>query len=152
MHWKVGPDMHPNTLRAPFRLAGRKRLGGFLAATVLLCLFLRIGRILRTELIATVGEQAFLWIAGVGMFAVFFVPLILVEDAVHQDRRLYCPQCGKFLATIPAMLRLTKHGDCLFCGADLGVEKPTRLQSLADLVLGFGSLLLLMLFMRLIFR
>lgn len=151
-HWKVGPDMHPNTLRAALRSAGRRRLGGFLAAAVLLCLFFRLGGIWRAELIATLGERAFLWISGVGMFAVILVPPIIVEHAIQRDRRLYCPQCGKFLATIPAMLRLNKHGDCVFCGADLGIEKPTRSQILADLVLCFGSLVLLMLFMRLIFR
>jgi uncharacterized paraquat-inducible protein A len=142
--------MDSNNLRAALRSGARKRLAGFLAAALLLCLVLRTGATLRAELIATLGERVFFWGLGVGTFAAILVPQIVVERAVQRDRRQYCPKCGKFLARIRAALRLNKHGDCLYCGVDLGVQQPTRLQILADIALIFCSLLVLMLFSRLI--
>ncbi len=114
----------PNStdLRTELRACGKKRLAGFLVGTVTLCLLMKTLGVFRVALISALGEPAFLWLFGVGVFVVFLTPIMVTEYIQLRNPRLHCPQCGQFLARVRAMLRINKCAECLFCKAKLNVQ------------------------------
>ncbi len=142
--------MNSVNLRAELRAYGRGKCATFCFATVICGLFMKAAGMCRVAFTSTFGETAFLWVFGAGAFVVFLVPLIVGEYFLQKNRRLYCPQCGQFLAGFRSMLRINKHDECLFCRMKLNVEKPTRHQLAFDMTLIFVRLFLLILFLALL--
>ncbi|MBC8868155.1 MAG: hypothetical protein H8E44_01990 [Planctomycetes bacterium] len=137
-------------LRSELRAYGRGKVAAFLLAAILLNLSIKAVGMCRVGFTSAFGETAFVWVFGVGMFVVFLVPVIVAEHLLQKNRRLYCPQCGQFLAGFRSMLRINKHDECSCCRTKLNVKKPTRYQLAFDMTLIFGSLALLALFFALV--
>jgi len=92
------------------------------------------------------GETAFFWLFGVGMFASFLTPMIVFEFLLQKDLRLRCPHCGESLAaSVRGMRQLWKNEACLNCGTEIPVAKPTRRQQLVFHTLFAGGMLILLL-------
>ena len=142
--------MNSVNLRSELRAYGRGQCVAFFLATVMWGLFMKAVGMCRVALTSEFDETAFLWVSGVGMFVVFLVPLIVAQYFLQKNRRLYCPQCGQFLAGFRSVLRINKHDECLSCRTKLSVQKPTRHQLAFDVALIFGSLALLILFLALL--
>jgi hypothetical protein len=141
-----------NNLRAAVRSNARRRFAAFLAATALWCGVTRASRIFQADINAVLGERAELCIFGVGFFAVFLGPMIVVECLLSKDQRLHCPKCGKCLVRLSVFSRRKNCIHCRCCGTDLEFEKRSRSQICTDLVIVFGGLSLLTLFLLILWQ
>lgn len=128
--------------RLAFLHSGRMRLLGLLVGLVLSFAYFGMVGQLRPLILATAGETGLLWSIA-GAFVAFLSPVIIADYLVTKDRRLYCPRCGQFLATIRAMCHLNRCSECRYCGLSVPISQLSKRQIATEIALSFGGMLLL---------
>ena len=132
--------MSGDVRRNAIRKFGRSQATGFFLGFVCLMAFFMLAGSNRTSIIAHWGETVWLWFFGIGAFACFLIPPILVQWHAIRDGWLYCPNCRNFLASIRAVSKLNKQSKCNHCGGRIEIAPIDKRQARFDMMYILGGL------------